>query len=102
MMKTLIVDINASTRGGYTPTQIAADYDNIQCLLELVVNGADTSIYNLSHKDPLDFLSENHPSIRPFNKAGNVIVHQDGHLAVKMLSEQIGGEGYIVSLHDFL
>ena len=101
MMKKLIVDFHANvdalTRGNYTPTQIAADYNNISCLLELVLNQADTSIYNLSHKNPLDFLAENHQEIIPFNKDGNFLSHHDGHLAVK-----IGEYGPMISLHDFL
>ena len=101
MMHKLVVDfkadVNAVTEGDYTPAQIAAEYSNFACLLELVSNGADTSLYNLSHKDPLDFLADNHNELVLFNKDGNFLTHQDDHLAV-----QIGDHGPLVSLHDFL
>lgn len=90
-------DVNAYTYANRTAAVIAAEYNNIPCLLELLKNNADTTLHSLRGSDPLDMLYENHPGIKHFYKTGNFLTHNGEHLAVK-----IGDTGAIEDLNDFL
>lgn len=90
-------DVNSRTYAKHTPTIIAAEYNNIPCLLELLRNNADTTLQNRQWEDPLDMMAHNHPEINPFNKTGNFLTLDGDHLAVKM-----GENGVLVDLSDFL
>lgn len=96
LIKDFKADVDVRAEGLNTAAIIAADYDNIACLAELVKAGANTELSNQGSRDPLSFLAENHHEIAIFNKEGSVLIFQDEHLAVKL------GDGNIFSLHDIL
>lgn len=95
-------DINSCTRGFYTPSIIAAEYNNLECLVELVKSGADTTKSDRLGRDALYFLAEENQAIKTFYDSGAELTWVQGadqdHLAIKT----VGDNPTVFGLHGIV
>jgi ankyrin repeat protein len=78
-------DINARTAYNYTPAIIAAQYDNKQCLIELINLGANFENEDRSGRKPVDYLIEKKNDMKVLEKYMDIsfsLVYEENQLKI--------------------
>ena len=80
------LDIDRKTANGYTPLHLAAQTKNIECLIELMKLGANSTLCDKHRRDVLDFLCEVSPKLNETLKYG---FGEDGKYILKLVGEKL-------------